>query len=65
MSSTYGLILFPSVAAVPALVRSRAFNMAATGSFMPLFSCLLHPTMAAVTYALWWVANLRVTLRAQ
>lgn len=33
----------------PTLKRSRFFNMAAAGSFAPLFLCFLHPTMAAIT----------------
>lgn len=40
------------VADIPTPIKTRAFNEAAAGSFMPLFSCLLHRTVAVVTYTL-------------
>lgn len=40
------------VADMPTPIKTRAFNKAAAGSFVPLFSCLLHRTVTVVTYTL-------------
>lgn len=55
----------PSVAGALTLIKTRASNMAATGSFMPFFLHILCPTVAIVIYALWLGADHHVSTWVQ